>query len=402
MNTSSEEKLMNQKFKNYELLKLIGQGGMAEVLLGRTEGPGGFEQKVAIKRLHQHVARSEENVKMFIHEAKLTAKLNHPNVVRIYDFGKEKETYYIAMEYVDGLTLTKLIRLCRRAKRKIPFPIAVYMVIQVLEGLQHVHTLRDDAGQPLNLIHRDLTPGNILVSREGEVKISDFGIAKSEMQEHYTQAGAVKGKFRYMPPEQFLGKPIDFRADLFTIGVLLFELTTMRHLFSCKDAQTALIEICHNPPRRPSRLLPDYPAELEVIFLRAVSQNPKQRFGSATEMAKELRKFLSSQNEFVDRSDAKAFIAEVLGAQEGDSGLSESELAKYDLPEPSSLSISGTGSLPLGFTSGTYPPMHPFPQTYAPPPNNQGDTFKFMLALGFLGFVLLSSAVMWWFLLSQT
>ena len=302
------------KIKQYEIIEKLGDGGMAEVFLGRSAGPGGFSQQVAIKRLHPHIARSADNIKMFIHEARLIAHLSHPNIVRIYDFGETGDTYFLVMEYVEGLSLTDLLEISRLSKHPISLAIAVHIAIELLEALHYAHTAVDHQGQPLHLVHRDLSPDNVLISRQGEVKLSDFGIATSRIQEHRTQTGMTKGKILYMSPEQCYGQEIDHRSDLFSMGTLLFEITTMSRLFQSKDLPSAALAICHHPIPSPRSIKPKYPEELEAILSRALERPLEKRYQSAREMADELKRFLQKQEAHITRDDLKALV-EMLQAE---------------------------------------------------------------------------------------
>ncbi|MEM1009258.1 MAG: serine/threonine-protein kinase, partial [Myxococcota bacterium] len=283
---------MNQRVHSldqYTILEKVGDGGMAEVFLASFPVASGFSQKVAIKKLHPHIARNPNNVKMFIHEARLIGTLKHPNLVRIFDFGQTHDSYYLVMEYVNGLSLTRLLRQSQQAGILLPVPIGVFIVCEVLEALFYVHNAKSEQGTPLNLVHRDLSPDNILIDNEGGVKLTDFGIAKSSIQEHYTQTGMTKGKILYMSPEQCYGRQLDHLSDIFAMGNLLFETTTLRRLFAGKDMASIAMAICHEPLPHPSSVRRHYPPELKQILFKALMRRKEERFQSAKEMADGLK-----------------------------------------------------------------------------------------------------------------
>src|SRR5262245_18293462 len=211
-------------FGNYRLVRRIARGGMAEVFLARHLGMEGFERRVAIKRILPHLSEAEEFKSMFLDEARLAAQLTHPNIVHIYDFGRVDEYYFIGMEFVDGVDLGRLIRHARN--RPVPFEFAARIFSDVCSGLHYAHNAVDGEGRPLGLVHRDVTPQNVLVTYDGVVKLVDFGIAKAAWQAGRTRPGVVKGKFAYMSPEQVEGRRLDGRSDVFSAGICLYELIT--------------------------------------------------------------------------------------------------------------------------------------------------------------------------------
>jgi serine/threonine protein kinase len=218
-------------FGKYLLLERINVGGMAEVFIAKAFGVEGFERILAIKKILPTMAEDEEFITMFIDEARISVQLNHANVVHIHELGKHDETFYIAMEYVAGRDLRTILERYRRHKEIMPTAQAVFIASKICEGLDYAHRRKDARGQDLDIIHRDVSPQNILISYEGEVKIIDFGIAKAANRSQKTQAGILKGKFGYMSPEQVRGLPIDRRADVFAVGVILYEMLTGEKLF---------------------------------------------------------------------------------------------------------------------------------------------------------------------------
>lgn len=272
------------EFGEYILHDRIGAGGMAEIFLATARGIAGFEKRLVIKRILPTFSGDDQFVRMFIEEAKLCVSLRHPNIVQVYDLGEIDSQYFIAMEYVDGRDLLKTLAACGKKRIGFPTDIALYIVMEVLKGLDYAHGSRRPDGTPLGIIHRDVSPSNVLLSFEGEVKIADFGIAKASTREK-TETGILKGKFGYMAPEQVTGAPIDHRADIFAMGIVLYELLTGHRLFAGKNDLAVLERVRDaqiEPPPRYYR--PDLATELEEIVLRALSRDPRNRFQVAADL----------------------------------------------------------------------------------------------------------------------
>jgi len=265
----------------YLVYEEIGRGGMATVHRAETQGLDGFRRPVALKRLHAQLTTDAELVKSFIHEARLASHLHHTNVAQTYDLGKVDDSYFIAMEYVPGATLAQIIRQCNAAAGLIPIPVALDLVMQVLDGLDHAHNLCDDGGKPLGLVHRDVSPANIIVSNTGIVKLIDFGIAKARSSGVVTQAGMIKGKFGYVAPEYTRGQ-LDARCDLFAVGIVAHELLTGRRLFDGKHDLHTVMLVREAPIQPPSRWRPEVPRELDDILMTALQRDPTLRWQSAT------------------------------------------------------------------------------------------------------------------------
>ena len=284
----------------YEILHKLGAGGMAEVLLGRTTGEGGFEKLVAIKRILPSMAENESFVKMFIDEATISAKLNHSSIGQIFEFGKAGDSYFIAMEYIQGVDLRSIHRVFRKQKIA-PIPeLGAYIMMNVCSALEYAHSKTDNAGDPLNIIHRDLSPSNVLVSFEGEVKLIDFGIAKAAQRLYVTVGANLKGKYAYMSPEQAFGKPVDHRSDIFGAGTLLFELLTGRNPFRADTDLSTLQRVQAARVPEPSRVVKGVDTELDRITLKALTQTPETRFQTAGEMQEDLEVF-SKRSSFSSR-----------------------------------------------------------------------------------------------------
>src|ERR1700744_1854280 len=216
----------------YELLRRIATGGMAEVYLARRGGPHGFKKIVAVKRILPQYARDPDFVAMFVDQARICARLVHPNIVQVFDFGEQDGELYMAMEYVDGTTGARLVRAAASRGDDVPLDAALHITLSVLRALEYAHGARDEYGSPLALVHRDVSPGNVLIDRSGAVKLTDFGIARAAEIERRTDAGQLKGKLGYMSPEQVVGRELDARSDIFTLGIVLAEMLILRPLFS--------------------------------------------------------------------------------------------------------------------------------------------------------------------------
>ena len=276
----------------YIVYELLGRGGMATVHRAETQGISGFRRPVALKRLLKHLTTDADLVKSFVHEARLASHLRHANCAQTYDLGKVDDTYFIAMEYVPGATLGQIIRQCNSASGLMPIPIALNIVMQILDGLDHAHNLCDETtGTPLGIIHRDVSPSNIIVSNTGIVKLIDFGIAKAEsLGAARTQTGLIKGKFGYLAPEYTYGQ-LDSRADLFAVGVLAHEILTGRRLFEGKDNFDTILMLREAPIQPPSRWRPEVPRDLDDIVMTALMRDPALRWQSASAMRTALGNF---------------------------------------------------------------------------------------------------------------
>lgn len=274
---------MAEKIGPYDVTELLAAGGMAEIFVGRKTGPGGFEKPLVVKRIHKKLLGDREIEAMFVDEARVQALLDHPHIVQIYDFGEDRGSYFIAMEYIAGATLRWVIDNANAVRRPVPTAHALRIVGDVLCGLHYAHERIDSDGQPLKLIHRDISPVNILVARSGQAKLCDFGVAKSEIQRVMTRAGVVKGKFRYMSPEQINAEPLDRRADLFAVGCVLWELLAGRRLFdhANEDDVVTAIRAGNYPDASDHRL--DLPKALDKILRRALHPNRDKRYKNARE-----------------------------------------------------------------------------------------------------------------------
>ena len=276
------------QFGKYILDRRIAVGGMAEVFLARVEGPEGVAKQVVIKRILPRVSRDRHFVDMFIDEARISVLLRHGNIVPVFDFGKVEDSFYLAMEYVDGVALGKLLRGSRDKRLQLPLELAVFVAAEVCKGLDHAHRLRDAKGEPLRVVHRDVSPQNVMISFDGEVKLLDFGIARAAGRISSTAVGVVKGKSSYMSPEQVQGLPVDARSDLFSLGTILWEMLAGRRLFDGEALQEVFEAIARAVVVPPSRHRAEVPGELDRVVLRALGREPKNRYQSAAEMGGDL------------------------------------------------------------------------------------------------------------------
>jgi len=278
-------------FGKYTLLSRIGSGGMAEVFLARADSIAGFEKLLAIKRLLPFCTQDKETVDLLADEARITVRLTHPSIVQVFDFGRIDDSYYIAMEYVDGLDLKSLVRIDEWTSRPMPVDIALYVTICVLDALEFAHRQKAADGTPLGIIHRDVSPHNVLISRHGQVKLTDFGVARAAISIHVSRVGDIRGKFSYMPPEQVVGGEIDQRVDIFATGAILYELLSGFQPYRSASV-TEQLQLLRGEMEPPSRFRPELPQSLDAVCLHALDKDPERRFPSAAEFSHALREHL--------------------------------------------------------------------------------------------------------------
>lgn len=277
-----------RRLGRYTLHGEIASGGMATVHFGRLAGEGGFSRIVAIKCMHAHLAGDPEFRAMFLDEARLAARIRHPNVVSTIDIGSSDEGMFLVMEYITGESLAALTRAASRRGEPIPLSISIRILIDTLYGLHAAHVATDDAGAPLSIVHRDISPQNILVAVDGHARVLDFGIAKAAGRSHTTRDGQLKGKFRYMAPEQVRDGPVSAQTDVYAASVVLWELLTGQPLFRGSNDAAVIARVLEGVIAPPSKLAPALPRELDAIVLRGLAREPHERFGSAEEMAEAL------------------------------------------------------------------------------------------------------------------
>jgi serine/threonine protein kinase len=312
-------------FGKYQLLDRIAVGGMAEIYKARMDGIGGFHRTFAIKRILPALATKPEYVEMLVEEAKIAGLLSHANIVQILDLGQVDGTYFIAMEYVDGPDLGRVLQRCRAKSVALPIPHAVFVLTEVLKALEYAHkrqVMRGGRAVPLEIVHRDICPANVIVSYKGEIKLTDFGIAKASVRAMNTVSGVVKGRFDYLSPEQARGEDIDCRSDLFSAGVLLYEMLTGRHPFARPRQPDTLMAIKTCDFKRPSHINPEVPAALDLLISQTLHPDPGQRFHSATAMKDALDRFFHESGFIFSYSTLAAFLRGLFPEGEGEGEIS--------------------------------------------------------------------------------
>jgi eukaryotic-like serine/threonine-protein kinase len=358
-------------FGKYLLLDRINIGGMAEVWRGKTFGAGGFERLVAIKRILPNIAEDEEFITMFVDEAKITVQLNHANIGQVFDLGSVSNNYYIAMEYISGKDMRAIFDRCRKKGEPPPIPLACYLIAKASEGLDYAHRKVDGRGNLMNIVHRDVSPQNALVSYDGEVKVIDFGIAKAAGKATKTQAGILKGKFGYMSPEQIRGLPLDRRSDVFAIGVCLYEMLTGERLF-VGDSDFSVLEKVRKvevlPPSTYNRKIPE---ALEKIVMKALAKDVDDRYQYASEVADDLQRFLITSDTVFGRKDLAQYMRATFAEDVEKEKARLSEYADIKPPEGVQFSESGAGFSGPSFSppSPSAPALTPSGRSTMPPGN---------------------------------
>jgi hypothetical protein len=302
-------KAQGGQFGRYTIVRKVASGGMADLYLAELRGEGAFQKKIAIKHLHQHLADKPELVDWFFDEASLAAQLSHPNIVQVYELGKDaSERPFIAMEYVEGFDLLHLGDRLRERNQQMPLRAALTIGIGVCEGLHHAHTASDEQDNPLSIVHRDMKPANVLISHDGAVKVGDFGIAKATQQKHVTEVGTIAGTAAYMAPEQRAGQAVDARADEFGVGAILYELVTgvVIDLDLARLVQLGLEGWPHLDP--PSKIRSDLPPALDAVIFKALAFKPEDRYPDCRALQRELEQILLSRSEAASSS----YLAEYL------------------------------------------------------------------------------------------
>ena len=290
----------------YRLREKIAQGGMAELYLADYLRSDGFRRTVAIKKVLPHLAQNQDFINMFIREARLAALLQHPNIVQIFDFGKIQNTYFIAMEFIDGMTLGQVMSHLRKG---LPVDMAVFLIIKICLGLDYSHKRRDDeSGKPLGIVHRDISPQNIMVSYQGEVKISDFGISKANTEPSLTQAGVIKGKLAYLSPEQALGRPVDHQADIYALGLMFYEILTASRIYQFDSDIEAIRTIPEMEIAPIGQVRSDIPQELNDIVMKCLVKDKSQRYQDAKSLHDDLLNLKATLQLSYDASDLSNFL----------------------------------------------------------------------------------------------
>jgi serine/threonine-protein kinase len=357
-------------FGRYTLLERLAVGGMAEVFRAKIISSHGFEKIVVIKRILPHLAEDATFVAMFIDEAKLTAQLTHPKIVQILDFGEVRGQYFTALEYVDGFDALGLLRVAAQKRVHIPRSLAIFVVSEVLEALDYAHNARDMDGKPMGIVHRDISPSNIFLSKRGDVKLGDFGIAHAQRREARTQAGTLKGKYGYMSPEQVVGRPIDARSDLFAIGVVLAELLTGRRLFTAPADLDVLLKVRDVKLDRLDKYGADLPSALDRIVRKALKKNPRERHQTAVALRDDLSDYLFSTGQRVGASDLRAFAGALFDTSPDAAGQLLQVTRRLETPRAAKLPGEATGN---PTASRAHAALEATPSPLQPGPTLVGD-----------------------------
>ncbi|CAM3778851.1 serine/threonine protein kinase [Corallococcus sp. ZKHCc1 1396] len=286
----------DERFGKYRILQRLAVGGMAHIFLATLDGPDGFSKACVIKRILPEYANLEPFSRMFADEAKVAALLTHPNIVQVFDFGKIDGQYYLAMEWIQGQSLDRIMRHAAAASMPLGLRVTVDVGLAMSDALTYAHAKTLSDGTPLKLVHRDITPGNVLVSRDGIVKLADFGIVKSSVNLERTVAGVVKGKYAYMSPEQITNRELDHRSDLYSLGIVLYEASTGRRLFKRDTMEATIVAASQGDVPPPSQVSPGFPPDLERILLRLLAKDPDARYPNARELHDDLERFRGTQH----------------------------------------------------------------------------------------------------------
>lgn len=359
---------------------------MANVYLARFHGPAGFEKMVAIKRVHEHLTDREDFVQMFLDEARVAARICHPNVVQVLELGVHEQSYYMAMEYVPGETLLSLVQASRLSA-----PIAAQIISSAAAGLHAAHELVDAQGQLLDVVHRDVSPSNILVGYDGTSKVADFGVALARDNLHKTRVGMLKGKLGYMSPEQARGEKVDRRSDVFALGIVLYEASTRKRLFKAESDIDTIRRIASEPIPPPSKRVEGYPAELEQIIMRALERDPEKRYQSARTLHDHLEDFLKH----TAGGSLTSAIAELMDKHFGERREEKRRLLascttdEISLPKRVPMLVEeGTAVFAAVPEFGTAPPDAPLAQPFSPK--------RLWLLIAISAVTLTGCGLLWW------
>lgn len=299
----------------YRLIRTLAKGGMAQLYLAIQKGAQGFEKVVVLKCVLAELCKSNEFVQMFLDEARLAAHLDHSNVVRVYDFGEIKGQYFLAMEYLPGEDLASIIQTVRKAGRPLPVEVVADVIMGAAMGLHFAHDLVDGKGKPLGIVHRDVSPSNIIVTYHGVVKLVDFGIARAESNQVKTAAGTVKGKYAYLSPEQAVGDPIDRRSDVFALGSVTHELLTGVRVFKRDSDLATLKAVAETNVLPPSQTREDVPGRLDAIVMKAMDPSLNRRYQTTAAMADDLAEFLAERGYVRSEQRLATFVGELFGEE---------------------------------------------------------------------------------------
>jgi serine/threonine protein kinase len=319
-----------ETFGRYELLRKLAAGGMGQVFLARQKGPVGFQKLLVVKRLLPHLSEDDEFIQMFLDEARIAALLNHPNIAQIYDLGEVEGTYYIAMEYVHGESIADVLKRAIQRKGNMPIAFKCRVIADAAAGLDAAHHARSPSGRKLALIHRDVSPQNVLVGFNGSVKIIDFGVAKAANKFSQTNVGQIKGKHAYMSPEQAKGEPLDNRSDVFGLGTVFYEILTNTRLFKRESEMATLKAVVAAKVTPPSEVAQGIPKALDAVVLKALARNREDRFATAGDMQLAIEDFLFKQQLPGTTAHLSAFMRELYAEELEEEFSSEPTVIAYD------------------------------------------------------------------------
>ncbi len=319
-----------ETFGRYELLRKLASGGMGQVYLARQKGPVGFQKLLVVKRLLPHLSEDDEFIQMFLDEARIAAVLNHPNIAQIFDLGEVDGIYFIAMEYVHGEAIADVNKRAIQRKGAMPVALKCRVIADAAAGLDAAHHARSPSGRKLGLIHRDVSPQNVLVGFNGSVKIIDFGVAKAAIKLSQTMVGTIKGKHAYMSPEQARGEPLDSRSDVFGLGTVFYELLTNTRLFKRETEMTTLKAVVSAKVTPPSELVPGLPKALDAVVLKALARNRDERFSTAGDMQLAIEDLLYKQQLPGTTAHLAAFMRELYAEELEEEFSNEPTVIAYD------------------------------------------------------------------------
>jgi eukaryotic-like serine/threonine-protein kinase len=359
-----------EQLGEYRLVARIATGGMAELFLGRREGPAGFRKTVAIKRLLPHLTREPQVVQMFLNEARIASRFEHPNIVQVFDLGQAGDDYFMAMEFLDGRTLAEVLEASAARGELVPLGIAVRVLADALAGLHYAHEARDEGGQLLGVVHRDFNPANVFVTYDGRVKVLDFGIAKIQSLSAQSEPGVLRGKYYYMSPEMVTGQPIDRRADLFAAGVMLYEILAGRLPFEANDVRTLVTAIAVAKVNPPSAIDAGVPPALDALCLKLLRKDPVGRPADADAIRLALEKFLVDVHQSIGAPELGEYMVRLF-PETDPNRRKMAELRNLD-PTPGGIPMRALGTAPL--PSQRAAPRSDPPAAQAPEPVSAGDS----------------------------
>jgi serine/threonine protein kinase len=336
----------------YEIIYPIASGGMASVYVGRLSGMAGFERLFALKVIHPHLAAERSFINMFLDEARLAGRIHHPNVAEIFEVGEENGLYFMVGELVPGRDLKMLAKRAQEKKRKIKRPLIAHILAEIAFGLNEAHEVRDEDGEPIGLVHRDVSTRNILVSYKGYAKLIDFGVAWAKGRLGHTRDGSQKGKVGYMPPEQLLGKPVDRRADIYALGVVLYTMVVGTHPFPYDNEGEQIVNMLSGNFRPPRQEDPEIEAQIETIILKAMSTDPNDRYETAEEMGKALAAFADAHIEGDADSEIASLMQELF---KEDIAAHDEEISKSRKKKAPRAALNAPVSNDAGIKTGSVP-----------------------------------------------